>query len=636
VAKILVADDNSNIQKMVGLALKDQGIDVVAVGNGEAAVRKIADIHPDLVLADVFMPVRNGYEVCRYVKEDPKFSHIPVILLVGAFDPLDEQEAQRVGADGVLKKPFVPPDPLISMVKSALARAGVLIGAAAHSEKPPEAPARPAAEMLAPSAKVAAPAQKIVETEPEPLEDFPAPPAQVKIAAGHEPVAFGSLLQTPDVEDDAAFMPKGREELTERSWGTEEAEEEEVAEEEETPRGGWRKEDHEGVTEETKGTPDWREAAFHGEAPAGSLNSARWTPAVEEPSYAEAAHSPAVAVSTLEEKPVDALAPFSGDAWAAAMAAGVEEKLARTQEAAEAHKEPEVVAEAKAVVEEAVKAPEPVKEEEPVKAAEPGNGWYSVTSSPWDAEAKKASLLAATWDTPPVEEPPPAVPEEPAPAEPEPSVEEADAPVAEESHYVGSQPETVVGHHENSVEQEGQTESSAPAYAEAPIEIHSHHEPLAAEVEAEKPAENWQTTESFHAEELPAVAETHEEEAAPALATENRENTWEAGGSLPAEKFAEAAHEEAPEVAEEPAAVVEEEPVAAAETFEEPPPMMIGQIAESVAAAEEGEEEKPDMDALVARVIDKMNPELLKKMTHEFLKPVIAALIQEELKSKKS
>jgi len=83
VAKILVADDNSNIQKMVGLALKDQGIEVVAVGNGEAAVRKISDIHPDLVLADVFMPVRNGYEVCRYVKEDPTLSHIPVILLVG-------------------------------------------------------------------------------------------------------------------------------------------------------------------------------------------------------------------------------------------------------------------------------------------------------------------------------------------------------------------------------------------------------------------------------------------------------------------------------------------------------------------------------------------------------------------------
>src|SRR6202049_1602166 len=110
---------------MVGLALKDHGIEVVAVGNGEAAVRKISDIHPDLVLADVFMPVRNGYEVCKYVKDDPALSHIPVILLVGAFDPLDEQEAQRVGADGVLKKPFVPPDPLISMVKAALVRAGI-------------------------------------------------------------------------------------------------------------------------------------------------------------------------------------------------------------------------------------------------------------------------------------------------------------------------------------------------------------------------------------------------------------------------------------------------------------------------------------------------------------------------------
>src|SRR5579859_6233010 len=99
VARILVADDNSNIQKMVGLALKDQGIDVVAVGNGEAAVRKISDIRPDLVLADVFMPVRNGYEVCQYVKSDSSLAHIPVILLVGAFDPLDEQEAQRVGAD---------------------------------------------------------------------------------------------------------------------------------------------------------------------------------------------------------------------------------------------------------------------------------------------------------------------------------------------------------------------------------------------------------------------------------------------------------------------------------------------------------------------------------------------------------
>lgn len=119
---ILVADDNSNIQKMVSLAFQEKGIRVVAVGNGEAACRKVPEVRPDVVLADVFMPVRNGYEVCEFVKKDPEFAETPVILLVGAFDPLDEKEAARVGADGVLKKPFVPPEPLISMVNSLLGR----------------------------------------------------------------------------------------------------------------------------------------------------------------------------------------------------------------------------------------------------------------------------------------------------------------------------------------------------------------------------------------------------------------------------------------------------------------------------------------------------------------------------------
>src|SRR5262249_44060356 len=160
---------------MVGLALKDQGIDVVAVGNGEAAVRKISDVKPDLVLADVFMPVRNGYEVCKYVKDDSALSHIPVILLVGAFDPLDEQEAQRVGADGVLKKPFVPPDPLISMVKSALSRAGVNVGAAVEPPPPvvPQAEFKPLALHSSPPA-----APSVIEV---PEVEIPVRPAPISI-----------------------------------------------------------------------------------------------------------------------------------------------------------------------------------------------------------------------------------------------------------------------------------------------------------------------------------------------------------------------------------------------------------------------------------------------------------------------
>lgn len=140
VPSILVADDNTNIQKMVALAFEERGIKVVAVGNGEAAVRRMPEMMPDLVLADVFMPVRNGYEVCEFVKKDARFAHVPVILLVGAFDPLDEKEARRVGADGVLKKPFVPPDPLIAMVTAALEKNPRV---AAENAKPKKAAAPP-------------------------------------------------------------------------------------------------------------------------------------------------------------------------------------------------------------------------------------------------------------------------------------------------------------------------------------------------------------------------------------------------------------------------------------------------------------------------------------------------------------
>lgn len=167
VGTVLVADDNSNIQKMVALALEGQGIRVVAVGNGEAAVRKLGEVQPDVVLADVFMPVRNGYEVCEFVKNDSRFAHIPVILLIGAFDPLDENEARRVGANGVLKKPFVPPDPLIAMVTGFVAGVEKRHGAVrvpATQETP--APAPPL-EFAAPEPEPA------VEPEPDsPPEEF--------------------------------------------------------------------------------------------------------------------------------------------------------------------------------------------------------------------------------------------------------------------------------------------------------------------------------------------------------------------------------------------------------------------------------------------------------------------------------
>jgi CheY-like chemotaxis protein len=192
VPSILVADDNTNIQKMVSLAFEDRGITVVAVGNGEAAVRRIPDLNPDLVLADIFMPVRNGYEVCEFVKKDQRFSHVPVILLVGAFDPLDEKEARRVGADGVLKKPFVPPDPLIAMVISALEKNPRVVAELAKAKTALEPHAMPEDPS---SFEV----QTLPKPEPRPLPDFPEPtPEEAALVYG-----FGKGVRAIDDEEQA-------------------------------------------------------------------------------------------------------------------------------------------------------------------------------------------------------------------------------------------------------------------------------------------------------------------------------------------------------------------------------------------------------------------------------------------------
>jgi CheY-like chemotaxis protein len=378
VAKILVADDNSHIQRMVGLVLKDQGIDVVAVGNGEAAVRKISDMRPDLVLADVFMPVRSGYEVCEFVKSDRSLSHIPVILLVGAFDPLDEQEAQRVGADGVLKKPFVPPEPLISMVKSALSRSSV---------SPIQASAPAIAHEVPPSA-AEAPSQ----------DPYPPAPQPVKIPEGSTLLAFGSLLDTPTVAPpqrttaeeagDPSFLVARHPSLDEmRDWNaahTHEADAD-VAEEDGDSPSGWRRDAVDESLEEqipAGAVRDWRDAAV------------------------------ASGKKHLEDLPVesiDAVAPASGSSETRP----VENSAAPSDLPAT---EISAVVQEPAAPDRATAGPEPVRvvgapEESAGGATPPDSGmaspaklepfpgtksdsWFSVSTSPWDAVVRKAKELA--------------------------------------------------------------------------------------------------------------------------------------------------------------------------------------------------------------------------------------------------
>jgi CheY-like chemotaxis protein len=188
--KILVADDNRSIPKKVAEALKEQGFEVVGVGHGEAAVKKLPEFMPDLVLADVFMPVRNGYEVCEFVKNDTRFAHIPVVLLVGAFDPIDQHEVKRVRADGLLKKPFDPPGDLLEMVRTMLEKSAQARPVAGKVDETLELSDKEMKDLVGGGS--ASPA----DTQPE-AEEFSTRPARVEFGAGSEALTFGELMETP-------------------------------------------------------------------------------------------------------------------------------------------------------------------------------------------------------------------------------------------------------------------------------------------------------------------------------------------------------------------------------------------------------------------------------------------------------
>jgi CheY-like chemotaxis protein len=135
--KILLADDSLTIQKVVELTFSDSDFDLVCVGNGLRALEKLKEDRPDLILADVVMPEKNGYEVCEAIKGDPTTSRIPVILLTGTFEPFDRQRAERIGADAIVSKPF-DSQQLLRQVEALLSRSGVVTSAATVALRIPE------------------------------------------------------------------------------------------------------------------------------------------------------------------------------------------------------------------------------------------------------------------------------------------------------------------------------------------------------------------------------------------------------------------------------------------------------------------------------------------------------------------
>ena len=105
---LLLADDSLTIQCLIELTFADEDIRVIPVKDRQQVIDRITADPPDIVLANTRMPERDGYEVATFIKEDPALAHIPVVLLTGAFEPVDEDRGRQVGCDAVLVKPFEP------------------------------------------------------------------------------------------------------------------------------------------------------------------------------------------------------------------------------------------------------------------------------------------------------------------------------------------------------------------------------------------------------------------------------------------------------------------------------------------------------------------------------------------------
>lgn len=115
--KLLLADSSITIQKVVELSLSDEGFQVTSARDGDTAFRFAKEIKPDVVLADIFLPSIDGYDLCKKMKEDPELKNTPVILLVGKSDSFDMNRANLCGASDFINKPFESSE-LIEKVKN--------------------------------------------------------------------------------------------------------------------------------------------------------------------------------------------------------------------------------------------------------------------------------------------------------------------------------------------------------------------------------------------------------------------------------------------------------------------------------------------------------------------------------------
>jgi CheY-like chemotaxis protein len=194
---ILLADDSPTIQRLVTQTFADANVEIISVSNGDAAIKKFEELHPLLVLADVYMPGKNGYEVCTYIKNNSSLPDTPVILLAGAFDAFDEETAKQAGAVAHITKPFEP-QALVDLVLGLLpkleaepepAPAPVPVPTPAPAPEPAPAPAPAPVPSPAPT-----PAPAAIGFAPKPA------PAVAHAEGDHDLLGLNDLFQPPVTE----------------------------------------------------------------------------------------------------------------------------------------------------------------------------------------------------------------------------------------------------------------------------------------------------------------------------------------------------------------------------------------------------------------------------------------------------
>ena len=155
---ILLADDSPHALRMGERILKEEGYQVVSVADGETAASCIAEVDPDLLIADAFLAGRSGFELCRYSKTH--HPHTRVILTAGLLEKLDEDAARQAGCDAILRKPFEASAAMPSirpLVQEAQLARGLFAEALAGVA------AQPVSDAPAPSARPQPPDPKRVE-----------------------------------------------------------------------------------------------------------------------------------------------------------------------------------------------------------------------------------------------------------------------------------------------------------------------------------------------------------------------------------------------------------------------------------------------------------------------------------------